>query len=270
MCRREQGDRRLFNWTRGTTAVGWVTAPGTRLSERRDERHKGRGNTQQPNAGDVWQRHRTWAAPRRTKNMTSTASWGDCAVGALRKSSKGDSANPCHGESTTGAHTRGVEFGVLRCPTTPSATSSSRQVSGVPFRLEPGRRDLRGQDPQRRQTGRPAHRATDELRAGHQPQATKALGLTIPPSLLRRADTQGFITLDSLVRRSPYTAGSGSPSRPLGARATSPRPPRWIACGPPNRSQDLDSIGHSLSLGANELADALDTFFLNVVSEAED
>jgi hypothetical protein len=33
---------------------------------------------------------------------------------------------------------------------------------------------------------------------------------------------------------------------------------------------DLDSIGHSLNLGANELVDALDTFFLNVVSEAED
>lgn len=29
----------------------------------------------------------------------------------------------------------------------------------------------------------------------------------------------------------------------------------------------LDSIGHSLNLGANELADVLHTFFLNVVSE---
>ena len=68
----------------------------------------------------------------------------------------------------------------------------------------------------------------------------------------------------------PTRPAAGLPRDRSGQGATSPRPPRWIACGPPNRSQDLDSIGHSLSLGANELADALDTFFLNVVSEAED
>ena len=31
----------------------------------------------------------------------------------------------------------------------------------------------------------------------------------------------------------------------------------------------LDSIGHSLNLGANEQADVLHTFFLNVVSEED-
>ncbi len=31
----------------------------------------------------------------------------------------------------------------------------------------------------------------------------------------------------------------------------------------------LDSVGHSLNLGVNELADVLHTFYLNVVSEDE-
>ncbi len=42
--------------------------------------------------------------------------------------------------------------------------------------------------PERRQAQRHPHRAADEVRAVRQPEAAKALGLTIPPSLLLRAD----------------------------------------------------------------------------------
>ena len=31
----------------------------------------------------------------------------------------------------------------------------------------------------------------------------------------------------------------------------------------------IDSIGHSLNLGANELSDVLHTFYLNIVAEGE-
>ena len=34
-------------------AIGWVTAPNTGLERPRGDRHKGRGNTRQPNAGDL-------------------------------------------------------------------------------------------------------------------------------------------------------------------------------------------------------------------------
>jgi hypothetical protein len=78
---------------------------------------------------------------------------------------------------------------------------------------------------------------------------------------------ESFIVLDSLVRRTPFTAvrrisretfaGGGSilPASIMDSLYTT-RPPEF-----------MESVGHSLSLGVNELADVLHTFFLNVVSE---
>ena len=42
--------------------------------------------------------------------------------------------------------------------------------------------------PPRREAGRPAGSGADQIRAGHQSEAAKALGLTVPAALLTRAD----------------------------------------------------------------------------------
>jgi putative ABC transport system substrate-binding protein len=55
-------------------------------------------------------------------------------------------------------------------------------------RSVPARRPLRRPDPQGGQARRPAIGAADRVRAVDQREGTKALGLTIPPSLLQRAD----------------------------------------------------------------------------------
>jgi hypothetical protein len=76
-----------------------------------------------------------------------------------------------------------------------------------------------------------------------------------------------FITPTSLVRRTPYTAVKRISKVTFGGRDEilpaaemdqfySTRPQRFI-----------DSTGHGLNLGVNELADVLHTFFLNVVEE---
>jgi putative ABC transport system substrate-binding protein len=49
-------------------------------------------------------------------------------------------------------------------------------------------RRLRRQDSQGRQARGSSSSATYQVRAGHQPQAAKAFGLQVPPSLLARAD----------------------------------------------------------------------------------
>jgi hypothetical protein len=59
---------------------------------------------------------------------------------------------------------------------------------GLIDRPVPPRGRLRRPHPQGRETGRPAGAGADQVRAGHQPQDRKALGLTVPPTLLARAD----------------------------------------------------------------------------------
>lgn len=84
-----------------------------------------------------------------------------------------------------------------------------------------------------------------------------------------RGNFESYIALDSLVRRSAYTAVkriSLATARGKGEiLSAAEMDSRW-----PTKGQAyLDSIGHSLNLGVNELADVLHTFFLNVVSEED-
>jgi hypothetical protein len=81
---------------------------------------------------------------------------------------------------------------------------------------------------------------------------------------------ESAITLDSLVRRSPFNAtkrvakavfkGQGSllPAKKMDM-LFSTKPPEFMT-----------SVGASLNVGVNELADVLHTFFLNGVQEDED
>jgi hypothetical protein len=81
------------------------------------------------------------------------------------------------------------------------------------------------------------------------------------------ADFQSFIVLDSLVRRSAYTAVkriSRVTARGEGPILSAAQMESLWSTKPQSY---LDRIGHSLNLGVNELADVLHTFFLNVVSE---
>ena len=55
-------------------------------------------------------------------------------------------------------------------------------------RVDPAGRDLRGQDPERRQASRPADAAADQVRPDRQRQARQELGITVPPTVIARAD----------------------------------------------------------------------------------
>ena len=78
-----------------------------------------------------------------------------------------------------------------------------------------------------------------------------------------------YIKLDRLVRRRPYTAVKRISKATAGGKGKI----LWAMkmeelYDERNSNQEYkDSVGHSLNLGVNELADVLHTFFLNVVEE---
>jgi hypothetical protein len=81
---------------------------------------------------------------------------------------------------------------------------------------------------------------------------------------------ESYIQLDQLVRRTPYTATKRISKATGGGRdqilSASEMDRRWD-----NKDQAyLDSVGHTLNMAVNELADVLHTFFLNVVSEEQE
>lgn len=81
---------------------------------------------------------------------------------------------------------------------------------------------------------------------------------------------ESAIALDSLVKRTPFTA-----ARRISRVAFVGQGPVLSAATmdslfPTKPQLFLNSVGASLNLGVNELADVLHTFFLNVVIEDED
>lgn len=80
---------------------------------------------------------------------------------------------------------------------------------------------------------------------------------------------ESFIVLDSLVRRSAYTAVKRISRVTARGRGNILSAAQMDSLWSTKPQSYLDSIGHSLNLGVNELADVLHTFFLNVVSEED-
>ena len=78
---------------------------------------------------------------------------------------------------------------------------------------------------------------------------------------------ESFIVADSLVRRTPYTAVKRISQATFGGKDSIPPAPTMDGLYPTRPQEFVESVGHSLNLGVNELADVLHTFFLNVVSE---
>ncbi len=78
---------------------------------------------------------------------------------------------------------------------------------------------------------------------------------------------ESFIVLDSLVRRTPYTAVRRISQATFAGRGSILPASKMDSLYPSRPPEFVESVGHSLNLGVNELADVLHTFFLNVVSE---
>lgn len=78
---------------------------------------------------------------------------------------------------------------------------------------------------------------------------------------------ESFIILDSLVRRTPYTAVKRISVSTFGGNDMILTAAEMDSLYPTRPSEFVESVGQSLNLGVNELADVLHTFFLNVVSE---
>jgi hypothetical protein len=76
-----------------------------------------------------------------------------------------------------------------------------------------------------------------------------------------------YIMLDSLVRRTPYTAVKRISKATAGGKGEILWATKMDALYPEKNTnqQYKDSVGHSLNMGVNELADVLHTFYLNVV-----
>lgn len=80
---------------------------------------------------------------------------------------------------------------------------------------------------------------------------------------------ESFIVLDSLVRRSAYTAVKRISLATARGKGDIHSATQMDSLWSTKPQSYIDSIGHSLNLGVNELADVLHTFFLNVVSEED-
>lgn len=80
---------------------------------------------------------------------------------------------------------------------------------------------------------------------------------------------EAYIKLDSLVRRTPYTAVKRISKVTAGGRGRIIWAQQMDVLYPEKKDNHayLDSIGHSLNKGVNELADVLHSFYLNVVVE---
>ncbi len=77
---------------------------------------------------------------------------------------------------------------------------------------------------------------------------------------------ESYLTPDSPIRRRPYTAVKRiSKTTAKGKGKILPATQMDQLCCTAS-AEFLDSIGHSLNLGVNELADVLHTFYLNVVA----
>jgi hypothetical protein len=76
-----------------------------------------------------------------------------------------------------------------------------------------------------------------------------------------------YLVLDSLVRRTPYTAVKRISKATAGGKGKILWATKMDALYPEKNTnqQYKDSVGHSLNMGVNELADVLHTFYLNVV-----
>ena len=80
---------------------------------------------------------------------------------------------------------------------------------------------------------------------------------------------ESYIELDRLVRRTPYTAVKIISKITARGRGKIYWPAVMDALYPEkNENQEyMDSVGHSLNLGVNTLADVLHSFYLNIVME---
>ena len=78
---------------------------------------------------------------------------------------------------------------------------------------------------------------------------------------------ESYIETDNLTRRTPYTAVKRT------SRATAKGKGGILSASSmdskySNKDDEyFDSVGHSLNLGVNELADVLYTFYLNIVKD---
>lgn len=120
--------------------------------------------------------------------------------------------------------------------------------------------------------GAMAHYVGDVSQYGHSVRTEKHHGdyerwIASRTNVFKAGHFESYIMPDSQVRRTAYTAArriSRTTGRGEGKILSAERMDSLYK----TKGQEyLDSIGHSLNLGVNELADVLHTFHLNVVAE---